>query len=96
MIVELLGVPKVKELLAKSDYLRPNIKDNDREPSWDGDVEVYKKAGNVHGKADLIIRVPVQVKGHCSDRQPETVSFSAEVSDLNNFLNAGGTIFFVV
>lgn len=96
MIVELLGVTKVKELLAKSDYLRPNIKDNDREPSWDGDVEVYKKAGNVHGKADLIIRVPVQVKGHCSDRQPETVSFSAEVSDLNNFLNAGGTIFFVV
>lgn len=96
MNVEILGVTKVKELLAKSDYLSPNINDNDREASWDGDVEVYKKAGNVHRKKDQIICVPVQVKGRCADRHPKVISFSVEVSDLNNFLNVGGTVFFVV
>lgn len=96
MDLEILGVARVKELLAKSDYLTPRINDNDREPSWDGYVEVYRNAGNVHKKSDLIIRVPVQVKGHYSDAHPKRISFSTSVADLNNYLNEGGTVFFVV
>ena len=96
MNIELLGVSKVKSLIAKSDYLVPNISENDREPSWDGDIEVYNKPGNTHRKEDLIIRVPVQVKGHCQERHPKKISFSVETSDLKNYLQAGGTLFFVV
>ena len=96
MNTEILGVTKVKQLIAKSDYLVPNINDNDKTPSWDGDVEVYRTPGNTHRKDDLIIRVPVQVKGHCQNIHPHRVSFSVEVADLRNYLNADGTIFFVV
>ena len=64
MNVEMMGVEFVKLAIAKTDYLVPHINDNDREPSWDGDVEVYRKAGNTHAKADLVMKVPVQVKGH--------------------------------
>ena len=96
MNCEILGVTRIKELIAKSDYLVPNINENDREPSWDGDIEVYRKPGDTHRKDDLIIRVPIQVKGSCQSKHPNTIPFSVDVSDLENYLVAGGTIFFVV
>ena len=56
MDYETLGVTKIEELIAKSDYLVPNINKHDKEPSFDGNIEVYCKPGNTHNKADLIIR----------------------------------------
>ena len=96
MDYETLGVTKIEELIAKSDYLVPNINKHDKEPSFDGNIEVYCKPGNTHNKADLIIRVPVQVKGSCKNKHPNTIPFSVDVSDLENYLVAGGAIFFVV
>lgn len=96
MDFETLGVTKIEELIAKSDYLVPNINKHDKEPSFDGNIEVYCKPGNTHNKADLIIRVPVQVKGSCKNKHPNTIPFSVDVSDLENYLATGGAIFFVV
>lgn len=62
---EMLGLSYLQIALGKTDHLVAHINSNDKEPSWDGDVEVYRKAGHVHAKADLILKVPVQVKGHC-------------------------------
>ena len=52
MNVEMMGVEFVRLAISKTDYLVQNINDNDREPSWDGNVEVYRKAGDIHSKED--------------------------------------------
>lgn len=97
MNIEMMGVNFLKLAIAKTDYLVPHINDNDKEPSWDGDIEVYKKAGNVHSKSDLLLKIPVQVKGkiHHNLKKP-SISYPIEITDLRNYLNAGGTVFFVV
>ncbi len=67
MDIEKIAVDTVDLAISKSDYLVSNIHKGDREPSWDGDIEVYTKAGSNHRKEDLVIRIPVQVKGMISD-----------------------------
>lgn len=97
MNCEMQGVSHIRLAISKTDYLVPHINDNDREPSWDGDVEVYRKAGDVHAKADLILKVPVQVKGHkAKSLKKQSIKFPVEYADIENFLHMGGTIFFVV
>ena len=97
MNCEMQGVNYVKLAISKTDYLVPHINENDREPSWDGDVEVYRKAGDVHSKADLILKVPVQIKGHKENNLcKEKISYPVEYDDLQNYLNMGGTVFLVV
>ena len=97
MKIEMMGVNFVRLALGRTDYLVPNINENDREPSWDGNVEVYRKAGHTHNKEDLILRVPIQVKGHINNNlKKKTITYSVDISDLRNYLNDGGTVFLVV
>ena len=97
MNVEMMGVNLVKLALSKTDYVVPHINDNDREPSWDGDVEVYRKGGDTHSKSELILKVPVQIKGHKENNvKKKKISYQIDLSDLRNYLNAGGTTFMVV
>ena len=97
MNVEMMGVNAVRQAIDKTDYLVSRIKDNDRDPSWDGEVEAYRKPGDTHSKDDLILKIPVQVKGHKENNlKKKTIKYSAELSDLRNYLNAGGTVFMVV
>lgn len=93
----MLGVSFVKIALGKTDYVVPHINDNDKEPSWDGDVEVYRKAGDNHSKSELILKVPVQIKGHKENNlKKKSIKYPIAMSDLRNYLNAGGTTFMVV
>ena len=97
MNCEMQGVSYIRLAISKTDYLVPHINDNDREPSWDGDVEVYHKAGGVHAKSDLILKVPVQVKGHkANNLKKQSIKYPVEYADMENFLHMGGTVFFVV
>jgi len=61
--IELFGIVKLLDCLLRSPYLIPNINDNDKIPSWDGFVEVYKSKELNKKKSDLLARVPVQVWG---------------------------------
>ena len=97
MDIEKVAVNTVALAISKSNYLVPNINSGDKEPSWDGDIEVYNKAGVNHNKSDLNIKIPVQVKGKLSDSpRKKTIKYPVEISDLRNYLQAGGTIYFVV
>ena len=40
---EMLGISFLQIALGKTDHLVAHINTNDKEPSWDGDVEVYSK-----------------------------------------------------
>ena len=74
---------------------KEDIKTNDKSPSWDGDIYIYSKEGKK--KEDLLGIIHSQVKGKEVDTlSTGEITFQAEVSDLKNYLNNGGTLFFVV
>lgn len=95
--IETQGTAAVERLIARTDYLVSHINEKDKEPSWDGFIYAYKHSGDNHEKKDLAGRAPVQIKGHkCDEIDNEPKSFSVDVSDLKNYLQDGGVIFFVV
>lgn len=92
--IEDLSVSAVKNSITVCDLLSPFIPDNDKEPSWDGHVYIYK---DKHKKKDGVRRIPVQVKGtEKNDFSKIEISFPVSTADLNNYLNDGGVVFFVV
>ncbi len=97
MDIEKVAVDTVSLAISKSDYLVPHINSGDKEPSWDGDIEVYKKAGSTHSKKDLDTKIPIQVKGEVSTRlRKKTISYPVQIVDMQNYLRIGGTVYFVV
>ncbi len=94
---ENLGVTAVERIIARTDRLVPSFNRNDKGLSWDGDIEIYHHAGNNHKKDDFAGRIPVQIKGRsCDNLEDVKKSFPVEMADLRNYLQDGGTIFFVV
>lgn len=97
MDIEKVAVDTISLTIAKSDYLVPHINSGDKEPSWDGDIEVYRKAGSSHSKKDLDIKIPIQVKGKISDHiRKKRINYPVQISDMQNYLRTGGTVYFVV
>lgn len=94
--IEEVAVNILKNALLKSPYLESYIDSNDKTPSWDGNIIVYK---NKDGKKNNIMgKVPIQVKGTEVNpvNKDGTITYSADVADLNNYYNDGGAIFFVI
>ena len=95
--IEKRAIIKLLDCLTKSDYLNPDIPTNDKTPSWDGFVELYKNKNKKKKKADFDVRIPVQVKGKSSsDITSEFVNHPVEKLDLENYFKDGGIIYFVV
>lgn len=93
--IETFAVNAVKDSILMSDYLTPFINENDKEPSWDGAVYIYKDRNCT--KDNLKGRMPVQVKGKESDDLSKNeISYTMTVIDLKNYLDDGGAILFVV
>ncbi len=93
--IETLSIDAVRDSIVASDYLDQFIQDNDKEPSWDGFIYIYNNKRK--RKRDLIGRVPAQIKGkETNDFSNEEISYPIKTNDLNNYLNDGGAIFFVV
>lgn len=93
--IETLAIGAVRESIVTTEILGQYIADNDKEPSWDGFIYVYKDKN--HRKDNLRGRVPVQVKGELNANQSlYQISYAVEIADLLNYKNDGGIIFFVV
>lgn len=94
--VEHASISKLTGALSQLEYTSPEINQNDKSPSWDGFILLYKIKDSV-AKKDLEKRIPVQVKGHYK-KPPysNSISFDADVSDLNNYLKENGVIYFVI
>lgn len=93
--IETLAVNAVRDTIVICDYLDQYISDNDKEPSWDGHIYVFKAPSK---KKDVLMgRIPVQVKGSTQlDPTADRIKYSVEISDLKNYLGDGGVIYFVV
>lgn len=92
--IETLAVNAVRDSIVLSNYLDQFIPDNDKEPSWDGAVYIYSNKSR--RKDSLIGRMPVQVKGKETIKHPPEITHRVQITDLENYLNDGGMIFFVV
>lgn len=94
--LETKSIIAVKDSILQTGYIDSGyISERDKQPSWDGSLYIYKDFKR--NKNNLIGRLPVQVKGHESDDLSKSeISYSVNISDLKNFLNDGGAIYFVV
>lgn len=92
--IEKFAANAVQECILNIDRFHPQISENDKTLSWDGFIEVFKSGEKT--KANFDGRVDVQVKGTMNNNHPSEISFAAETSDLRNYLNNGGVIYFVV
>lgn len=97
IVIEMTAVIKLTESLLRTGIVKPQISENDKTPSWDGDLEIYEE-GKSFSKNSLQGRIPVQVKGTVVKEFPSKsyAVFQVDVSDLKNYLNDGGALFFVV
>lgn len=76
-------------------HCHPYLAENDKTPSWDGSIYVYDS--DDFKKENLKGRIPVQIKGHlCCDFSKESITYDVDVTDLKNYFNDGGVLFFVV
>lgn len=92
--IEETAITALKAALLRCPILESFIGSNDKTPSWDGTVFVYKNGSQK--KTDLIGRAPIQVKGTEKAIVSDTASYSCQVADLNNYYRDGGCIFFLV
>lgn len=94
---EIIAVDTVSLAIATSGNFKPDIKKNDKLPSWDGEIFVY--LSNKKEKKGLYDVIPVQVKGTERDsRVAGGFKYPVQIADLRNFLEcrSGTTLFFVV
>ena len=94
--IEKIAVSYLNLVITQCELLRAEISENDKTPSFDGHIELYSKVGNK--KSDLIGRCDIQVKGKTikSKYFKATITYPVEVNNIQNFLNNGGAIYFVV
>ena len=91
-IIERKAINKLENCLMETRRIDPIINSNDKIPSWDGDLYLYKTCGEF-SKSNLVGRIPVQVKGKWVDNYPTgKAKFSVDVSDLKNYQNDGGVL----
>ena len=94
--IELTARGKLEIVLSRLGYVTPEIPANDKSPSWDGCIRLYNNKEST-SKTELAKLIPIQLKGHYqTPPYNDSISYNAEVSDLKNYLQNNGVIFFVV
>lgn len=92
---EVLGITMLVQDLYKSEFLEPYLDKNDKTPSWDGNIFVYENES--HKKDCLMGKIPVQVKSSMvGDLSEDTIQYRIATSDLINYKNDGGVLYFVI
>lgn len=94
--IETKSVSYIEDILTNSDYIEPHINTKDKMPSWDGDIILYNKKEN--RKDSMKGKISTQLKGHCKaiKKNNNSISELIKVSDLKNYYNDGGVMYFVV
>lgn len=97
--IEILSANAVENSCAKTQYLTASLRKRDKEPSWDGEIYIYNDKRKK--KEDIEKTVKVQIKGTTRKKNltKNGLSFymnDSNMTDLKNYLNNGGCLFFVV
>lgn len=92
--IEESATTALKAALLRCPILESYIDSNDKTPSWDGTVFVYKS--EKMKKDNLAGRVPIQIKGTENVIVSDTAAFPCSVADLRNYYKDGGCVFFLI
>ena len=93
--IEQTAVNAVEDRVNLTRFLSSYLDNNDKTPSWDGTIYIFKSDKKT--KDNLTGTIPVQIKGHeDKDFSKNIISYSIEIADLRIYLNDGGAILFVV
>ncbi len=96
--IEEISIDALKAMIRKTGKkkITTEFSQNDKTPSWDGFLYIYNQE-NTTKKEHISSRLPVQIKGtEVNEFSKEYRNFSIQISDLKNYLNDGGVIYFVV
>ena len=93
--IELGAILALKNTIQLNDLMKDYINDNDKEPSWDGHIYLYK-SGNMKAE-DIKYRIPIQIKGKNDESilKKQRITFPIKYKHLRNYYQDGG-IFYVV
>lgn len=91
--IEEMAINHLESIILNNAYLSQFLSTNDKEPSWDGYIYVYENESQ--RKNAIVGRVPVQVKG-TTNFNTENMNFSIYLTDLQNYLNDGGVLYFII
>lgn len=94
--IEKSAVTFLKQVILPHKRMNDFINDNDKEPSWDGMIYLYKE--DAYKAEDILCRVPVQIKGK---NEPDKlkrkgITYPIEFKHLRNYDIDGGVVYFVV
>lgn len=94
--IEKSAVMFLKQVILPHKRMNDFINDNDKEPSWDGMIYLYKE--DAYKAEDILCRVPVQIKGK---NEPDKlkrkgITYPIEYKHLRNYDIDGGVVYFVV
>ena len=94
--IEKIAVSHLNLAITQCEFLRAEISENDKTPSFDGYIELYSEAENK--KSNWIGRCDVQVKGKtiANNTFKDNINYPVEVEDLKNYFKNGGVLYFVV
>lgn len=94
--IEKGAIGTLKQVIRSHDRMDEFLNSNDKEPSWDGNICIYK---NSDLKAENIVyRIPTQVKGKKDEKllKKSGITYPVEYKHLRNYFNDRGVFYFVV
>ena len=92
--IEKLAIASLEKVLLKSKYVIPQISENDKTPSFDGELLVYSTEDHTKDRMEGLI--PVQVKGVTVEALTGKCTYPFAWADLENYYKDKGCLFFVV
>lgn len=94
--IEKSAVCFLKQTILCHKKMNDFISENDKEPSWDGMIYLYKENG--YKAEDILCRVPVQIKGKNdpASMKRDSVTYPIEYKHLRNYDKDKGVVYIVV
>lgn len=90
--IEGITVSSFKLICSRTDGLSPNVSDNDKTPSYDGDVYVYRY-GREEKNENIIGIVKVQLKGTCKELKNNKIQ--VKIDDLKIYSKNNSCLYIV-
>ena len=94
--IEKGAIETLKRTIRLHDKMEELLQEDDKGPSWDGDIYLYT---NSDLKAEHIkYRIPTQVKGKNDERllKRSSITYPIKYKHLRNYRNDGGVCYFVI
>lgn len=94
--IEKGAIDTLRRIIRLHDKMNESLNSNDKEPSWDGNIVIYKNSDLKVEDIEYII--PTQVKGKNDERllKRSRITYPVEYKHLRNYFNNNGIFYFVI